>query len=139
MHATTPRSTYENQNRELRVMHDSKSPTLRINDIYARRDTWARMRNELDRSGSASSKTCRAGVQGASRGGSELGMTANERTSGARKEETRVSEGPPSADAFAARDHTRERNEEERKKEGEWVAWALRLTRIVIVRSITGS
>ena len=35
MHASVPRPTYENQNRQLRVMHDSKTPTIRINDNYS--------------------------------------------------------------------------------------------------------
>ena len=44
----------------------------------------------------------------------------------------------PSADGLAARDDTREQ-EERKEKEGEWVAQVLRLTRIVVVRSLTGS
>ena len=64
--------THLKENRE-RVTHDSKTPTLWINDIYSieveiwseGRGTWARMKSELDRCGSASSKTCRAGVWGA--------------------------------------------------------------------------
>jgi len=76
-------------------------------------------------------------------GGSELGRARDVGTSGypvSEKKKERVGENPPNADAFAARNHTRERKEEGKKgKEGEWVARALRLTRIVVVRSITGS
>jgi len=43
-------------------------------------------------------------------------------------------------DAFAARDQTRERKEEGKKrKDREWAARHYGLTRIVVVRSITGS
>ena len=44
----------------------------------------------------------------------------------------------PSADDLAAQDDTREQ-EERKEKEGERVAQVLRLTRIVVVRSLTGS
>jgi hypothetical protein len=82
-HVSAPKPTNENQNRELFVTHDSKTPTLRINDIYSievgiclKRHSETRMRSELGRSGSASFKTCRAEVRGASR---ELGTWARPR------------------------------------------------------------
>ena len=57
-------------------------------------------------------------------------MAAGKQVSGSEK--GGFSESPPSIDAFAARDHTRE------GKEGEWVERALRLTCIVVIRSSTG-
>jgi len=74
MHATALRSSYESHNRELWVTHDSKTPTLRINDLQytalksrcVLRGTWAKMRSELDRSGTGCSKTCCTRVRGAS-------------------------------------------------------------------------
>jgi hypothetical protein len=57
---------------------------------------------------------------------SELGRSSDGSTqAGIRCLKRRVSESPPCADAFAARDHTRERKEEGKEKEGEWVARAL--------------
>ena len=51
MRASAPKPTNENQNREFRVTHDSKTPTLRINDVYTieveiclKRHSAARMR-----------------------------------------------------------------------------------------------
>ena len=53
MHVSAPRPTYEKQDREARVMHDSTTPTLRINDMYSieveiclKRHVGARMRSE---------------------------------------------------------------------------------------------
>ena len=72
---------------------------------------------------------------------SELGHGfdgAHKRVSCVCKEGSRAS--PQSADALAARDHTQERKKgrvEGREKDG--MARALRLTRIVVLRSITGS
>ena len=50
-------------------------------------------------------------------------MAAHKRVIWCLKGERRVSESPPSADSFAAQDHTRERKEERKNgKEREWVA-----------------
>jgi hypothetical protein len=76
---------------------------------------WAKMRSALGRSGSASSKACRTGVRGANR---EIGNWAAPRWQHTKeypvseKEEKRNSKIPPSADTFAARDHTWEQKEE---------------------------
>ena len=43
-------------------------------------------------------------------------MAAHRRTSGVWEEENKVGKGAPIADAFAARDHTRERKEKHEEK-----------------------
>jgi len=55
------------------------------------------------------------------------------------KKRKKVGENPPIADAFAALDHTPERKKDEEGKGGGWVAPALLLTRVVVVRSVPGS
>src|SRR5258708_30991354 len=77
-------------------------------------------------------------------------IVARKRASSVWEEEKRVGESAPIADAFALRDHTRERKkDEEGKKKGKdgvvrgggggGVAPALLLTRVVVVRSVPGS
>jgi hypothetical protein len=82
-------------------------------------------------------------------GGSELGgvaIAARKRASNVREEEKRVRKSPPIADAFAARNHTREWNKGEGKKEndedgreGEAVELGLLLTRLIVARYIPSS
>jgi hypothetical protein len=79
----------------------------------------------------------------------DVAMAARRRASGVWEEEKRVGEGVSIADAFAARDHIRERKkDEEGKKRGKGKdeegrggggAPALLLTRVVVVRSVPGS
>jgi hypothetical protein len=77
-----------------------------------------------------------------------VAIAARKRASGVWEEENSVGESAPIADAFALRDHTRERkNNEEGKKKGKdevgggggEAAPALLLTRVVVVRSVPGS
>ncbi|KAI0266896.1 hypothetical protein BGY98DRAFT_938980 [Russula aff. rugulosa BPL654] len=104
-------------------------------------DVGARMRSELDRSGSASSKDMSHRGSRCKPGDRNLGvaaMAAHKRVIRCLKKGRRVSESLPSADVFAALDHTREMNEEGKKGKKEKNGWH-GLTRIVVVRSITGS
>jgi len=134
MRAMAPRPTYEYQNREPSVTHIQKTPILQINDVYSI-EVKICLKRHVGEDGSVAT-----GVRGASR---EIGTWA---WSGWRwasrggEVEGGFSESLPSADAFAAQDYTREWKQEGKKgKEGEWVARALRLTRIVVAQSITGS
>ena len=62
-------------------------------------------------------------------------MTARKRAFGVWEGEKSVGEGPPTADALVARNHTRERKEEERKKRSTDTATYL----VLLVRSVNGS
>src|ERR1700733_8722852 len=63
-----------------------------------------------------------------------VAIAARKRASGVWEEEKRVGESSPIADAFAARDHTREQKNDEEGRGG--VTSALLLTRVVVVRSV---
>ena len=147
MHVSAPRPTYEKQDREAQVMHDSTTPTLRINDMYSidveiclKRHVGARMRSEWTEVEVRHPRRVAAGVRGANR---EIGTWA--RRQWRHKSGYPVSEKKKKWLARVLRAQTlsqhrtiygrgRRKGRRGMKDDG----WH-RPTRIFVVRSITGS
>jgi hypothetical protein len=147
MHVSAPRPTYEKQDQEVRVTHDSTTPTLRINDMYTieveiclKRHVGARMRSEWTEVETRHPRRVAVGVRGASQ---EIGTWARwqwQHTSGYPMSEKKKKWLARVLRVQTLSQHRTIHGRERRKgrrgmKEDGWH----RPTCIFVVRSITGS